>query len=86
MNNLTPLALTGLLALSGCSLSESVDIANKHYQNLNLNQLISEQGTLLYNDDFAQGMQQWVIEKTDKTQVNIVDEALDMDDAAGVTV
>lgn len=86
MNNLTPLALTGLLALSGCSLSESIDTANNHYQDLDPNQLISEQGTLLYSDDFDQDMQQWVVEKTDKTDVTIVDEALDMDDAAGVTV
>lgn len=86
MNNLTPLALTGLLALSGCSLSDSIDIANDSYQDLNPNQLITEQGTLLYSDNFDQGMQQWVVEKTDKTQVTIVDEALDMDDGAGVTV
>ena len=86
MNNLTPLALTGLLALSGCSLSESIEPTNNYYQDLDPNQLISEQGTLVYSDDFDQDMQQWVVEKTDKTQVTIIDEALDMDDAAGVTV
>jgi hypothetical protein len=86
MNNLTPLVLTGLLALSGCSLSESIDIANNHYQNLDPNQLISEQGTLVYSDDFDQGMQQWVVETTAVTEVSIIDEALDMDDGNGVTV
>lgn len=86
MNKLTPLALTGLLALAGCSLSESTAIATGNYEDLDPTQLISEQGTLLYSDDFDHDMQQWVIEKTDKTQVTIIDEALDMDDGAGVTV
>ena len=86
MKCLTPLALTGLLALSGCSLSESIAVDSHDYQNINPQQLISEQGTLIYSDDFAQGMQQWVVETTTATEVSIVDEALDMDDGNGVTV
>ncbi len=83
MKKLTPLALVCALALSGCNLFAS---STSNYQDLDPNKLIAEQGTLLYSDDFSQDMQQWVIEKTDKTQVTIIDQALDMDDGAGVTV
>lgn len=81
---LSPLVLTGLLALSGCSLLESNSPANN--ENINPNDLISQQGTLLYSDDFSENLDQWVVEKTDVTQVSIINEKLDMDDGNGVTV
>lgn len=48
--------------------------------------LLADHGTLLYSDDFSQGMAQWVVEKTDASTVAIKQEALDIDDGAGVTV
>lgn len=77
---LSPLVLTGLLALSGCSLLESNSPANN--ENINPNDLISQQGTLLYSDDFSENLDQWVVEKTDVTQVSIINEKLDMDDSS----
>ncbi|PSU33713.1 DUF6250 domain-containing protein [Photobacterium lutimaris] len=48
--------------------------------------LIKKNGTLLFSDDFSQNLSQWVIEKTDASDVGIKQEALDIDDGAGVTV
>lgn len=48
--------------------------------------LIKKSGTLLFSDDFSQNLSQWVIEKTDASNVGIKQEALDIDDGAGVTV
>jgi len=48
--------------------------------------LITEKGTLLYSDDFSQGIDQWVVEKTDKTEVTLINQELDINDGAGVTI
>jgi len=48
--------------------------------------LLKNSGELIYSDSFEQSLEQWVVEKTDKTKVGIIDGSLDIDDGAGVTV
>ncbi|MGF1777332.1 DUF6250 domain-containing protein [Vibrio nomapromontoriensis] len=47
---------------------------------------IEENTTLIHQDNFQQGLDKWVIEKTAASHVSIIDNKLDIDDGAGVTV
>ncbi len=77
MKSMTKLTLAAALAFTGLTqAATSIDPQT----------LINEKGTLLYSDDFSQNMKQWVVEKTDKTQVSLINQELDIDDGAGVTI
>lgn len=54
--------------------------------NINYLELLQDNGKLIYSDAFNHSMEQWVVEKTDKTEVGIIEQSLDIDDGAGVTV
>lgn len=49
-------------------------------------EFIENNARLVFQDNFEQGLANWVVEKTAASQVSIIDNQLDIDDGAGVTI